>query len=53
MVYLFRQGPGTQNAEEMQLLRERAANLQKTVMEYEHDDRELRSELATLVSGYA
>ena len=52
-VYLFRQDPGTQNAKEMQLLREYAANLQKKVTEYEHENRELRRELDTLVCAYA
>ena len=49
MVHLFRQGPGTQNAEEMQRLREHAANLEKKVMKYEDENRELRRELDTLV----
>ena len=49
LVHLFRQGLGTQNAEEMQRLREHAANLQKKVMQYEHENRELRMELDTLV----
>ena len=53
MLYLFRQGLGTQNAEEMQQLREHAANLEKKVMKYEHENRELRRELDTLVSAYA
>ena len=52
-MYLFRQGLGTQNAEKMQLLREHAVNLQKRVMKYEHESRELRRELDALVSAYA
>ena len=53
MLYLFRQGLGTQNAEEMQLLQKHAANLEKKVMKYEHENRELRSELDLLVSASA
>ena len=53
MVYLFRRGLETKNAKEMQLLQERAANLEKRVMKYEHENRELKSELYTLVSAYA
>ena len=39
--------------EEMQRLREHAANLEKKVKKYEHENRELRSELDMLVSAYA
>ena len=53
MVYLFRQGLGTQNAQKMQLFQEHAANLQKKVNEYERENREHRSELDALVSAYA
>lgn len=49
MVCLFRQGTRAHNFEEVQRLRERTANLEMKVMKYEQENKELRSDLDTLV----
>ena len=48
-VYLCRQDIGTHNVEEMQRLQEHTTNLEKTVMKYEQQIQELRSDLDMLV----
>lgn len=45
-----RQSIGAQGVKEMQLLQERADNLEKKVLKYEQENQQLRSELDTLVA---
>ena len=48
-MHLCRQDIGTHNVEEMQRLQEHTTNLEKTVMKYEQQIQELRSDLDMLV----
>ena len=49
MVFLCRQSKGVHTVEEMQLLRDRADNLEKKVMKYEQENQALRNDLDMLV----